>query len=137
MQEIGSISKEHELDINAIPNIMEKYMAFMFGKHLVFIDSMQFMASSLDNLAKNLPAETFKYTSKEFQDEKLVLTAKKGIYQYDYIMDSFVKFDDQRLPPKDAFYSILTDDGITDEQSRQSCSKSLEYFWGENNARVP
>lgn len=31
-------------------------------------------------------------------------------------MDSFAKFDTQELPPKDAFYTILTDDGISDEQ---------------------
>ena len=31
------------MDINAIPNNMEKYMAFMLGKHLVFLNSYQFM----------------------------------------------------------------------------------------------
>lgn len=34
MQEIEAISKEQNLDINCIPNNMEKYMAFMLGKHL-------------------------------------------------------------------------------------------------------
>ena len=40
--------KEQPLRINAIPNNMEKYMAFMLGNHLTFIDSFQFMSSSLD-----------------------------------------------------------------------------------------
>lgn len=31
-------------------------------------------------------------------------------------MDSFEKFDDRQLPPKDASYSILTDEGISNEQ---------------------
>ena len=31
-------------------------------------------------------------------------------------MNSFRKFGDQQLPPKDSFYSILTDEGISDEQ---------------------
>ena len=72
MQEIGKIAKEHtytnkkgekvEMNINCIPNNMEKYMAFMLGNHLVFLDSFQFMSSSLDNLVKNLPDEAFKYT---------------------------------------------------------------------------
>lgn len=31
-------------------------------------------------------------------------------------MDSFQKFGDQQLPPKEDFYSILTDEGISDEQ---------------------
>ena len=36
MQEIGTMGKEYELNINCIPNNMEKYMAFMLGRHLVF-----------------------------------------------------------------------------------------------------
>ena len=42
------------LKINVIPNGLEKYMAFFLGKNLVFIDSMQFMKSSLDKLVKNI-----------------------------------------------------------------------------------
>lgn len=85
MQEIGSIAKPQQMDINAIPNIMEKYMAFMLGKHLVFLDSFQFMSSSLDRLAGNLPADAFKYTSHVFQGEKLALMKQKSVYPYDYI----------------------------------------------------
>ena len=73
MKEIGSIGKEHDMEINCIPNNMEKYMAFMLGKHLVFLDSFQFISSSLHTLAANLPTDAFKYTSDVFQDEKLDL----------------------------------------------------------------
>ena len=64
MQEIGAIVKNHtyknkkgqmkEMNINAVPNNMEKYMAFMLGNHLAFIDSFQFTSSSMDNLVKNI-----------------------------------------------------------------------------------
>ena len=50
-----------DVKINVIPNGLEKYMAFFLNKNLVFIDSMQFMNSSLDNLVKNLSDEDFKY----------------------------------------------------------------------------
>ena len=43
------------MDISVIPNNMEKYMAFMLGKHFFFIDSLKFMSSSLDKLESNLP----------------------------------------------------------------------------------
>ena len=69
MQQIGEIAKNHAykdkkgkeqpLKINAIPNNMEKYMAFMLGNHLNFIDSFQLMSSSLDKLVSNLPKEAF------------------------------------------------------------------------------
>ena len=87
MQKIGSIGKSYNLSINCIPNNMEKYMAFMLGKHLVFLDSFQFMASSLERLVDNLPGDVFKYTSQVFQNDQLELMKKKGVYPYDY-MDS-------------------------------------------------
>ena len=112
MQQIGQIAKKYtrtnkngqqkEMNINAIPNNMEKYMAFMFGNHLVFLDSFQFMSSSLDNLVKNLPDEAFKLTKQEFQNEQLNLMKQKGIYPYDY-MDSFEKFNETELPTKQHF----------------------------------
>ena len=89
MQEIGKIAKEHtytnkkgekvEMNINCIPNNMEKYMAFMLGNHLVFLDSFQFMSSSLDNLVKNLPDEALKYTYNRFKQEQFNLMKQKGI----------------------------------------------------------
>lgn len=39
---------------------------------------------------------------------------QEGFYPYDYI-DSAEKFNDQQLPSKDMFYSLLTDEGITDD----------------------
>ena len=124
MQEIGEIAKKHtyknkkgedtQMSINAIPNNMEKYMAFMLGNHLTFIDSFQFMSSGLDKLVNNIPREAFKYTSQIFKGKKLNLMVQKGIYPYD-CMDSFEKFNETKLPTKDEFYSILNDEHISNE----------------------
>ena len=46
MQELGKFS----LKINIIPNELEKYMSFSINNKLSFIDSFQFLSSSLDNL---------------------------------------------------------------------------------------
>ena len=123
MQEIGAIVKNHaytnkkgekcQMNINAIPNNMEKYMAFMLGNHLTFIDSFQFMSSSLEKLVSNLPRKLFKYTSQVFEGDEFDLMVKKGVYPYDYI-DSFEKFKEQ-LPSKEDFYSILNDKHIEDK----------------------
>ena len=85
MQEIGDIGKSNNIGINCIPNNMERYMALILGKHLLFMDSFQFMASSLEKLAANLLADAFKYTSSAFQNEKLQWTKKKGDYPYDFM----------------------------------------------------
>ena len=135
MQEIGDIvkknvyfdkeGKKHEMSINVIPCNMEKYMAFMLGRHLVFIDSFQFMSSSLSNLVNNLPAEAFKHTGQVFQGEKLSLMTKKGVYPYDY-MNSFKKFEDSRLPKKEDFFSIMNNEHITDEEYQHA-----QNVWNE------
>ena len=75
--------EKQDLDINAIPNNMDKYMAFMLGKRLKFIDSFQFMSTSLDKLVSNLPKKDLKYTSEMFTGDKLSLMSQKGIYPYD------------------------------------------------------
>ena len=50
-------------------------MAFMLGKHLVFIDSLQLMSSSLDKLVSN---DAFKYTSEEIKNDKKKTYETKG-----------------------------------------------------------
>ena len=42
--------KNFDVKIDAIPNGLEKYMAFILNKNLVFIDSMKFANSSLEKL---------------------------------------------------------------------------------------
>ena len=41
-------------------------MAFFLNKDLIFIDSMQFMNSSLEKLIENLSDDDFKYLAQEF-----------------------------------------------------------------------
>ena len=62
-----------DVKINRVLNGLEKYMAFFLNKNLVFIDSIQFMNSSLDKLVKNLSDKDFKYLVEEFGSENLEL----------------------------------------------------------------
>ena len=57
----------------------------------MFIDSMQFMNSSLDKLVKNLSDEDFKYLVEEFGSENLEILKQKGAYPYEY-MNNFERF---------------------------------------------
>ena len=100
--------------IDVIPNGLEKYMAFIVNRNLVFIDSMQFINCSLDSLVRNLVDEDFKYLSREFSGECLELVKEKCVYPYEYV-DSFKKFDKGELPGKDAFFSSLKGKSISEE----------------------
>ena len=103
------------MKISVIPNGLEKYMAFTLNKHLVFTDNMLFINSSLDKLFKNLTDKDFKYLSEEFSNEQLKLVNEKGIYPYEY-MNSFKKFNQDKLPDKSKFFSSLKDCGINEKE---------------------
>lgn len=68
--------------IDAIPNSYEKIMTFSVGD-LKFIDSLQFMASSLEKLVENLYDESDKYKIFNFMkmnySEHIELVCKKGL----------------------------------------------------------
>ena len=64
------------------------------------------------NLTQSGP-EKFSETKKEF-GKKFKLMTRKGIYPYDY-MNGIEKFSEEKLPPKEAFYSKLNDCGVSDE----------------------
>ena len=62
------------------------------------------MNSSLDKLVKNLSDEDFKYLVKEFGSENLEILKQKGAYPYEY-MNSFERFNEDKLPAKKYFFS--------------------------------
>ena len=55
MQELGKFN----LTIHVISNELEKYMVFSINSKLSFIDSFQFLSSSLGSLGKNLAKDDF------------------------------------------------------------------------------
>ena len=118
-------------NIDCIPNNEEKYISFTKNtvtgsctnkegktkpiKHKIrFTDSFKFMSASLDSLVNNLPDDAFNNLKRYYKGEKLSLVRRKGVYPYDY-MDSLERFKENKLPPKEAFYSRLTGEGISDE----------------------
>ena len=108
------LSRFNNLKVSVIPNGLETHMAFTINKNLVFIDSMQFMNSSLDRSVKNLSDKDFKYLSEEFSGEQLKLVKENGIYPYEY-MNSFTRFNENKLPDKSKFFSSLKDSSINEK----------------------
>ena len=73
---------------------------------------------------------------KYYSDNQLSLLLRTDVFRYDYD-DSMRKLDETSLPPKEAFYSKHTDEGITDEdyQRAQTAWKefSIESMWDYHN----
>ena len=119
-------------NIKCIPNNEERYISFSkdikvysytdketrddvyINHEMRFLDSCKFMASSLDNLSSNLDKEQFTNLNSMYKGEQLELLKRKGVYPYDYV-DRFDKLAETQLPPKEAFYSRLSGDNISDE----------------------
>ena len=84
-------------------------MSFSIGD-LKFIDSFQFMASSLEKLVENLYDEEDKYKHFIFMKENFPdhydILCQKGYYPYEWV-DDISKLDHKGLPPVEAFNSEL------------------------------
>ena len=61
---------------------------------------------------------------------KFIFLLRKGIYPYEY-MDSWQRFDETSLPDKEAFYSNLNMEDITDVDCRQG-KTVFEYLINKN-----
>ena len=66
---------------------------------------------SIDRLIETFP-RMYQFCNGDLN--KFVLLLRKGVYPYEY-MDSWEKFDETTLPPKEAFYSNLNLEDISDE----------------------
>ena len=78
----------------------------------MLIDSMQFMNSSLDKLVKSLSDEDFKYLVEEFG-------SKKDVYPCEY-MNSFERFNEEKLPARKYFLSLIKKGKIDDDDKVSS-----------------
>jgi len=113
-------------DIRVIASNTERYISFEFGSFR-FLDSFQFMACSLDELVANLAQdgyEQFIQTNRWSPHPKLVYS--KGVYPYEY-MDGPLRFKETCLPPIEAFYSNLTERGISNEDYERAQTVWLTF----------
>ena len=84
------------------------------------------MASSLDKLSSNLKIDKLVNLKKYYIGNQLSLLLRKGVYPYDYA-DCTKKLDETSLPPKEAFYSKLTGEGITYEDYQHAQTVWKEF----------
>ena len=118
-------------DLTSIPTTEEKYITFSKHIHvdqyyskkrekvllkkfeIRFIDSFKFLQTSLANLVSNLQPSDFTNLQKNIKTNSSILT-RKGVYPYDYVT-SIDKLKETKLPPKEAFYSLLYNEEISDQ----------------------
>ena len=123
--------------IDCIPNNEEKYISFTknikVGEYkdkktgevkdktfkIRFIDSFKFLPTSLEALVNNLPKDAFNNLERYYTMDEARLIKRKGVYPYEY-MNTEERFNETKLPPKKAFYSRLSGEGITEEDYKHA-----------------
>lgn len=104
-----TIEEKDKLEI--LPLNSEKYISFSLNDYR-FLDSVNFLNSSLDSLLKNLDNKDKKLIKQFTQtEERFNLLNKKGFYPYDWF-DSIDKLNYNGLPEQKDFFNILTDSHI-------------------------
>ena len=113
-------------NISSLTNLLIRKERGKSKSELRFIDNLRFMASSLDNLSSNLKIDQFVNLKKYYSGNQLSLLLRKGVYLYDYV-DCMKKLDETSFIEKDAFYSKLTGESITDEDYQHAQSVWSEF----------
>ena len=90
-------------------------MGFTINNKFSFIESFQFLSSSLDSLVKNLKFDNF----------KLDLVKQKRFYHFEQMSD-FEKFKEE-LTGKEKFYSSLTNRKINDKEYKHVFNVSKKF----------
>ena len=101
---------------------------------------MQFMNSSLEKLVTNFTNDDFKYLTEEFDSKNLELLKQNSAYPHEYI-DSFIRFNEKKLPDKKCFHCSVKDrttgdngkkvNGHISDEDHLTCKK----IWNEFNMK--
>ncbi|XP_076663947.1 uncharacterized protein LOC143366632 [Andrena cerasifolii] len=125
---IEEIATAFEGHVDVLPITKEKYISFTKNVEdtadsdsricikLRFIDSYNFLNTSLDKLASFLSTDKLKILRSEFETlsiEDFNLLARNGVFPYEYL-DCANKLQDPCLPPRESFYSSLTGETVSE-----------------------
>jgi hypothetical protein len=121
-------------DISVIPLSFEKYLSIhvrfphVSGEtklySLVFIDSYQFLTSSLAKLVDICPNLPYTRSIEGVSDS---VKLGKGIFPYGYLTSAQVLSETTCLPPKEAFYDVLSDSHISEDDYQRAQTSWLEF----------
>ncbi|XP_015781336.1 uncharacterized protein LOC107359368 [Tetranychus urticae] len=126
----GINAKIFNTEINLIAQTMEKYIGWFSG-NFAFLDSFAFLPASLNTLSNDLSQEEkYDMLRQHWKIEDLSDLCGKAALPYEYL-DSYEKYDEEKLPPIECFYSSLTDSNITDEMYHR-----LERIWKQFDCRT-
>lgn len=100
----------------------ERFLCLHWGRHLTFIDSLNFLGGSLDSLSSKIPDDVldkYLFWLTDHDPYKQGLLKHKAVLPYDYL-DCMDKLAIDELPPRDTFYNRLTEKELDAESHRRA-----------------
>ena len=116
-------NSEQYISVEKAVRIRETTVVAKNGKPIVkkdtwsirLVDTLGFLQASLGNCVKSFPRDEFKMLKEEFGEENFDLLVRKGVFPYEYFDTIKILDEDPKNLPKEAFYSSLNDEDISDE----------------------
>ena len=138
------LGKFKHWDLNIIPQTKEKFMTLTAripvemskeGKQIyfnvVFLDSYQFVSSSLANLVNNLDSLPFtEVLQRDYPNLTNDTVKRKGVFPYSYF-DSLSRLEEPCLPPCSAFRNDLSGENCSEDDYRFA-----QTAWQEFNCQT-
>ncbi|XP_077264211.1 uncharacterized protein LOC143898524 [Temnothorax americanus] len=126
---VEKIANEFEGGIDLLPLTKESYISFSKTVKETQTDGG---CGEYRNLASYLNKDKLRITRSEYADlsaEDLDLLTRKGVFPYEYV-DSVDKLRETELPPREAFYSSLTDETASESDYEHATRvwRRLLYF---------
>ncbi|XP_018315244.1 uncharacterized protein [Mycetomoellerius zeteki] len=128
------LTKENYISFTKYVKDTAKVKWGMDNVKLRFVDSFKFLSTSFEKLVSYLDKSKLTITRSEFRNlntEDFDLLARKGAFPYEYV-NSVDKLDETSLPPRESFYSSLTDEVVSEDDYqyatniwRRFCIKTL------------
>ncbi|XP_036142915.1 uncharacterized protein LOC118645605 [Monomorium pharaonis] len=131
---IKEIANEYEGRVELLPLNKETYISFTKNVSstrekkwhncvkLRFVDSYKFLNESLGKLVSYLDRGDLRITRSMFfdlSDEDFELLTRKGVFSYEYV-DSVDRLHETELPSREAFYSSLTREEVSDDDHKHA-----------------
>ncbi|XP_036150881.1 uncharacterized protein LOC118648637 [Monomorium pharaonis] len=131
---IKEIANEYEGRVDLLPLNKETYISFTKNVSstrekkwhncvkLRFVDSYKFLNENLGKLVSYLDRDDLRITRSMFSDlddEDFELLTRKGVFPYEYL-DSVDRLNDTELPSREAFYSSLTGEEVSEDDHKHA-----------------
>ena len=136
---IDIFSKIENVTINCLPQNQERFKMLNFripnkNYNIRIIDSLSFLQSKLEDLAKDLDNDLKVITKNHFQDKFEFVNKKLENFPYNYLNPN--NLNEKDLPEKKYFDNILTMKNISDEEYKEvelfhkkMKFKNLREYW--------